>query len=160
MKTFRINHHGEQLGICKGHTALQALRSCLAEAGYKDAELENEVSNFSGDVEELTTPNKKHTPTPWKIDQYETVVGTTDEAFEIASCWTANSGIHKDFKECRANAEFIVRACNAHDNLVRALRSTLDHVAVPFAKRDAAWGRKGNEIFVQARAALAKAEGK
>jgi hypothetical protein len=68
--------------------------------------------------------NTKHTPTPWftQRDSWSTVYiearirpGTLQE---IAACGPTENGSD----EQEANAAFIVRACNAHEQLVDALR--------------------------------------
>lgn len=67
----------------------------------------------------------QHTPTPW--------TNPTDGGIKApAECTTLRSGRKVPFRVCtmqdgdretvRANAAFIVRACNAHDELVAALR--------------------------------------
>lgn len=66
----------------------------------------------------------KHTATPWKI------AGASGTAVYGA---TGNmvAAIYGDDPQCRAdermiaNAAFIVRACNAHDDLVKALQGLI-----------------------------------
>lgn len=58
----------------------------------------------------------KHTPLPWQADG-EVVYTTVGEDETVADCWEAS------------DAEFIVRACNAHDDLLeacKAARSIID----------------------------------
>ena len=67
----------------------------------------------------------KRTPTPWHLE------ATWDEHCDI-SIWSDDDSViewtetisHKE-KE-KANAEFIVRAVNNHENLLDALKATLD----------------------------------
>jgi hypothetical protein len=72
----------------------------------------------------------KHTPTPWEqSDAFgATEVGTCVKAVAdnnmIASC-TGYYGRDGAI----ANAAFIVRACNSHDNLVDALQEAVDALA-------------------------------
>jgi len=102
----------------------------------------------------------KHTATPWKAWGLEVVSGvvqTEDEApHPVAYC--DRSWPHEI---CKANAAFIVRACNAHHDLVAALKEYREALALA--------GREGVEIpdkvavplvraDCRARAAIAKAE--
>ena len=61
----------------------------------------------------MTRTRSEHTPTPWHIGPYykQDIESPTGH---IATCRSVPAG--------EANAEFIVRACNAHDALVEALR--------------------------------------
>lgn len=60
--------------------------------------------------------NIKHTPTPW-VNRHGRIEGE-DGGFWIAEV-VAYYAEHEAAQ--RANAEFIVRACNAHEQLVTAL---------------------------------------
>jgi hypothetical protein len=53
----------------------------------------------------------EHTPTPWYISGKSTIRRGSND-------WIG----YVHWRNGAANAEFIVRACNAHDNLVAALR--------------------------------------
>ena len=59
----------------------------------------------------------KHTATPWEIDEYGTIKAGKDRlllgGISIPCC------VGPAMDESKANAEFIVRACNAHEDLVR-----------------------------------------
>lgn len=57
--------------------------------------------------------NTKHTPTPWWHTQSGIVVG---DGRIITDCQES-----APFDDMKANAEFIVRAVNVHDELVAAL---------------------------------------
>lgn len=87
--------------------------------------------------------DQKHTPTPWvkqaNADSYTHIIRTEDGKFIVQFSQT---------DEGRANAEFAVRACNAHDKLGEALSNLLDCV-------------DGNyrEVADECRAALAFARG-
>jgi len=66
----------------------------------------------------------EHTKTPWKTDAHLHIVcGETSPMGYQSGCY-----LGKIFDDCigkktqaRANAEFIVRACNCHDELAEAL---------------------------------------
>ena len=71
----------------------------------------------------MTTINKmKHTPTPWSVEES----GYTQS--KIYGCDSAGKVVFstvdvlKETPEQEANAEFIVTACNAHEDLVKALK--------------------------------------
>lgn len=116
-----------------------------------------------------------HTPTPWKIgainnDPRRGVVGETAIINSSAYCVAVAipRGQHGDLAPeiTRANAEFIVRAVNCHEELVQALT----HIASLSAGWDAdgslgpkpplSWESVARLSMDLARAALAKAEGK
>jgi hypothetical protein len=52
--------------------------------------------------------NQRHTPTPWHIDEHGDIRCENDSVI----CDLAG------YSDAKENAEFIVRACNAHDDLV------------------------------------------
>lgn len=61
----------------------------------------------------------KATPRPWKFDKkFADVIGSDD--------WPVFGNRYKD--ELRANAKLIVRAVNAHDQLVKTLEDLLDAI--------------------------------
>ncbi|MBA8886128.1 hypothetical protein FHW12_000319 [Dokdonella fugitiva] len=88
----------------------------------------------------------QHTPTPWHTGEgkAERII-YADDGFAVADA----AVFHGRHVESPANnAAFIVRACNAHDELVAALRRAVE----------AAEARMPNATFLaDARAALAKA---
>jgi hypothetical protein len=104
-----------------------------------------------------------HTPTPWRYETehtygHATVYGKGRKSGQhkqhVAQVW---SGGERSMRVAEANAAIIVRAVNAHDELVAALSALLDYCAgnVPY------FGDKGDasrEAFDRACAALAKAE--
>lgn len=62
-----------------------------------------------------------HTPGPWSLSGDRYIVAPDSEL--IADCF-------KESQEDVANAAFIVRACNAHDELVAALRDAYAHITL------------------------------
>ncbi len=65
---------------------------------------------------------QEHTPVPWEIG-YDNDVGPDDEGFWE---WLTAGPARLDYtsgkeEEAKANAEFIVRACNCHAELLEAL---------------------------------------
>jgi hypothetical protein len=96
-----------------------------------------------------TTPD--HAPLPWHVGPHYHTDIYSRNGF-VAECRPMNA------PQPLANAEFIVRACNTHDDLVGALKFVL-----AFYEPDAgeyldteAWKR----AHAQAKAAIAKAEGR
>lgn len=77
--------------------------------------------------------NPKHTPTPWKLENSSTVIVPDGAGGTIAEVYG------DDVKEQKANAAFIVKAVNAHDVLVTALRRTEKHVPRESFDRDILW---------------------
>ena len=88
----------------------------------------------------------KHTPTPWKVD------GNSD-----VFSGDPSKGTRKDIACIQSDnyaedAEFIVRACNAHDDLLEALERIVNlPIGDQFMQRAKA--------FADARAVIAKARG-
>ena len=72
----------------------------------------------------------KHTSTPWKWVRQGTTIGlvTVEGENEVAVAWRRDDG-HPGIDVGRADRDFIVRACNQHDELVGLLRRILDMIA-------------------------------
>jgi hypothetical protein len=67
---------------------------------------------------------QKHTPTPWKAKkrEYGIMIFSSDGSVGIAGMVTQSHEYGKDYpEEAQANAEFIVDACNSHDDFLKAL---------------------------------------
>jgi hypothetical protein len=95
--------------------------------------------------------NTEHTPTPWIFNEYEkwsdfTVWGDNGKIAVVTEL-----GDYLTYEQNCANARHIVRAVNAHDDLVAALEACL-------VRLDAHDSQSAPEAL-QARAALAKAKG-
>lgn len=111
----------------------------------------------------------EHTPGPWHTERGLSSTGATPirDAERVNVAWVCGSdAIDGTPQKAKANAEFIVRACNAHDELVAALEKQVAHTEqlAGMANRFAAQlglGKKVNpeDWTDQARAALAKAKG-
>ena len=105
-----------------------------------------------------------HTPTPWSIGHSMERNYIYGGGSHLACIGSRENGffIHDDgsLNESEANAAFIVRAVNSHDDLLEALEETV-RVAVVFANCEAAEARGGKipPWLVKARAAIAKAWG-
>lgn len=98
---------------------------------------------------------QKHTPTPYKLDHYcKTSITDTSEEGTIASCSSPTIGF-KDESINEANAAFIVRACNAHEELVQVLEDLLKAEDVDFNDTNI----HPSSINGRAIRALAKAKG-
>jgi hypothetical protein len=108
---------------------------------------------------------QKHTPTPWRAGSYSSIVGVPimaqpdpkQNTIIVAGTRSAAATTPDGFRaEVEANAAFIVRAVNAHDDLVKALRELIESMpaegqAVPRA--NTLW----RGMMTRARAALSKA---
>jgi predicted FMN-binding regulatory protein PaiB len=88
------------------------------------------------------------TPTPWEYQQvhkegyFKIIRDDGEDVYKIA-----NGLSHED-------AEFIVRACNAHDDLVKALQELYNQ---GFDLGDSYYRDENERVLKQAEAALAKA---
>lgn len=99
-----------------------------------------------------TAPRPTHTPGPWmSFDSGTKVITCDSESLLIASLEECEV---ETVAERKANAEFIVRACNSHEELVEALRDLLQVIATDELIPESV------SYMQQARAALAKAEGR
>ena len=104
------------------------------------------------------TDTPAHTPLPWVIDPTYPSEVQTSQLESITSCWheqavgqeiTVTGVLPCSLTESAANAAFIVRAVNAHGDLVDAVRAILFQINQgKVFERDA--------CITQARAALAK----
>lgn len=103
----------------------------------------------------------QHTPTPWTVDRNGTIrassTGPLSNPVHAATIANNNDELME------ADAQFIVRACNAHDELITQLRDSQERIeaTLPILKGDypvlcAALLAQ----FKDNRAILAKAEGR
>lgn len=110
------------------------------------------------------TPKPERTPGTWKWHPNYGHAGPLKGAFidtdrsniaQVVSIGCAADGSSSQ-EQCEANAAFIVLACNAHDELVAALR---DLLVITKSYRDSLkWTE--TQVEREARAVLAKVEGK
>lgn len=92
--------------------------------------------------------NTKHTPLPWAVSGRTIIAGNGRSV-----CNNGNSSTGQEAE----NLDYIVRACNAHDDLVAALAALLN-----LSDYETITGRQdsdGAEFRTSARTALAKAKG-
>lgn len=104
----------------------------------------------------------KHTPTPWRVRDngkayFFDIVSETDEEVvrQFEEPCSGEGGI-----PLRADAEFIVRACNCHDDLLAALRRQLANIERWLDSGVVATPKESKSIYEQMKAAVAKAEGR
>jgi hypothetical protein len=101
----------------------------------------------------MKTQTVSHTPTPWSV---QAINGTMDREIKLFKqpnyLYSPMPGVRVKGHNAEANAEFIVRACNAHDELVAALE-----VAFTMAKRTYHAGHNVPELE-QIQRAIAKAK--
>jgi hypothetical protein len=100
----------------------------------------------------------KHTPTPWFNDGVY-VCAAGDDIYGSSVATAIDDGLTCNSVKI-ANAEFIVTACNSHEELLDALKAVLSEAE--FLIRFAPGGDKGDksDAMLRAHAAIAKAEGK
>lgn len=102
------------------------------------------------------TRQSKHTPLPWKVyyakNNGQVILGTGEE--NGCAIQNHSGAFWRDDDEAKANAEFVVRACNSHYELLEALECLLD-------KADKEWGKSlvWRVTRDEARLAIAKAKG-
>ena len=104
--------------------------------------------------EELTMSTQtKHTTLPWEVEgQGQEVVGIL--AIGDNKYVAKLSGWHKKSQD--ANAEFIVRACNAHEELLEACKATMKY----FIEYDGMDVLKLATLTLKVQAAINRAEAK
>jgi len=97
---------------------------------------------------------KGHTPTPWTTFLNDSQVAEMDGQ-GICAMWRVLPELSdEDNAEGRANARFIVRACNAHNDLVTALDLAHQHMRLYLTHYS-----ENHNVFTDVTAALAKAKG-
>lgn len=88
-----------------------------------DENMEFRVMQGTAEEEDMSDEPVKHTPTPWHTES----TSICSEHWRIAYCIGYDPIIPGvSIRECHANAEFIVRACNYHDALLDALKGLSD----------------------------------
>lgn len=85
----------------------------------------------------MSAPKPKHTPTPWHINhdrnEQPNIYGPTNDDW-VAVC--PHQCVQQLQVIANANAEFIVRACNAHDELLEALKSASAAACDAYCERE------------------------
>jgi hypothetical protein len=99
-------------------------------------------------MEAVAVKQQAHTPGPWSAQGFGVFAHLdrrdSSHVLTVATCENAGPGM------AYANAKFIVRACNAHDDLLAAL------IAIEKETRDVL-GSTAETVNAKARAAIAKA---
>lgn len=68
----------------------------------------------------------KHTPLPWMVDNRRSIVKVRSEKREVAVLSGRLDSEHGR-ETIQANAAFIARACNSHDELLEALENIVKY---------------------------------
>lgn len=92
-----------------------------------------------------TTTASQHTPTPWKVIGREEIWGATEKLIADMS-----HSAYGDGQAIEANATFIVRAVNSHQELLE-----LAHIILRLS-----FQRGNTELMRRCKEAIAKAEGR
>jgi hypothetical protein len=98
----------------------------------------------------------QHTNIPWRTHPHAHAhVISVSSGRSVANCggYTSNIKGEKAYEENEANADFVILACNAHYELLAALRDLLSIAEMEGVVGD-------NTTLPAARAAIAKAEGR
>lgn len=102
-----------------------------------------------------------HTPTPWHIAGDDNIIHIKAQETLICELTSRESEMGFDYecplKVTKKNAAFIVRACNAHDELVEALKKARDYIEGELIENALVGGSQTLGSFLEA--ALAKARG-
>ncbi|MGZ8432797.1 MAG: hypothetical protein ACXWYM_00435 [Candidatus Binatia bacterium] len=94
----------------------------------------------------------QHTELPWKTNAMEVFTDAGKSSKRIAFATGKAQGDDNSLEELKANAEFIVRACNSHYELLEALQETWAHFGDAMSDEEIALKEKSL-------AAIAKAKG-
>ena len=102
--------------------------------------------------------NTKHTPGPWTRQQQPDIdANGNGYTWAIKAQASASYAQNPAYANSEANAEFIVRACNSHEELRKLLTAVLDSIDRAHDGFVAEWTSDECELFNQARAAIVKA---
>lgn len=108
--------------------------------------------------------SQKHTPIPWEVDEFDGhiyIVAKDDPMLYVTEMVDPKDdpeGSYPSPKERTANAELIVRAVNAHEELVhlaKFVRNVIDNACGQLLTDNEA-----RRLFAMATKAIAKAEGR
>lgn len=70
----------------------------------------------------------KHTPTPWRIADEENDQGNKAFIESETGIWIGEISSDAGIEEAKANATFIVRACNWHGALLNTIDDLIEHL--------------------------------
>ena len=98
-----------------------------------------------------------HTSTPWQVHEGTTEILGPRCEFWVADCWYGESGKEDNVQLRKANAEFIVRAVNAHEYLIEACKLAVTHC--PCTIKERLSGHRTDCYSPIYEAAIAKAAG-
>lgn len=109
------------------------------------------------------TPETSHTPTPWELgaDGRGIMADNQKLILHVKNTGPEHAGKpgHVSVRESLANAAFIVRAVNSHDELLEAAKNARNVLAA-LAVGDLKQVRADSSALLALRSAIAKAEGK
>ena len=96
-----------------------------------------------------------HTPTPWKFAFPSRHIYAVDTGRHIATIHVRALPTFKDEEEAKANARFIVQACNSYEAMREALEGLIELYEKPYI-----WKTNNQSAYKKAKEALALVEGK
>lgn len=106
----------------------------------------------------------KHTPLPWNLKNHHdqnVIYGLENNQCTMEFCVAVVNCDDRTNSENKANAEFIVRACNAHYQLLEALKALCGMQVKGHDLIDRLqFSQEGRIVLDKIEAAIAKAEGK
>lgn len=97
----------------------------------------------------MTTKTAKHTPTPWTIHKISGAIMSSRGELII-------NPVNKNYED---NLSFIVRACNSHEELLKACKDACDAIASEYCSHGNLCGPNNDKCYAQKQwKAIAKAE--
>lgn len=102
---------------------------------------------------------QEHTPTPWIVEGCTVEAWRSSKPEETPEVIMGFEVASESLRQSELDAAFIVRAVNAHDDLVKACEEVLENIAHAVSRGYTAEEMQGMYGYTRARAALAKARG-
>ena len=140
---------GETVKADSAYDAERVVMRKIANAAEDESWLERELESATCRADAV-----EHTAVPWDTGSYsggQTAV-YDDTGYDICICYERDEGMGG------ANAEFIARACNSHDDLLAALYEIRDRCTTLAANENLQLADIGKALVRITEPAIAKAE--
>jgi hypothetical protein len=120
-------------------------------------ECDTRLYELSKSIDDLHKEGKmEHTPIPWEVDTHSPPHEGMKGMICVRACDSPMNSCLASIgtdEEAKANADFIVRACNSHEELLAALQACINVPVLP----DIGHSREFIDAINKAQAAIAKA---
>ena len=127
-------------------------------ADLRELDIDVDAARLVDEMERVLEGTMKHTPGPWRVQPYNqrdaSAICDLGWNLQVGSDAPMDEALGED--ETKANAAFIVRACNSHEELLAALKGLVPYQATWSEPAKTPYGR----AIAAANAAIAKAEGR